>query len=144
MDDMKYMSAALEEARKAAAAGETPVGCVIVNGEGRIIAAAHTRTEELRDATRHAELEAIRAAGDRRLEDCALYVTMEPCPMCAGACLHFRIGAVAFGAFDEKCGAFGSKTDLGNGTYGPEIPVVGGIMREKCASLLTEFFKKLR
>lgn len=145
--EQRFMEEALKEAALARDAGETPVGAVVVR-EGRIVSRAHNEIESLNDASAHAELTALKRAseklGSRYLCDCALYVTMEPCPMCAGACLHFRIGAVAFGAFDEKCGAFGSKTDLGNGTYGPEIPVVGGIMREKCASLLTEFFKKVR
>ncbi len=144
MDDMKYMSAALEEARKAAAAGETPVGCVIVNGEGRIIAAAHNRTEELRDATRHAELEAIRAAGDRRLEDCALYVTMEPCPMCAGAIMLSRVGRVIFGARDPRMGSCGSVINLFMENYGRSPAVRGGVMEKECGGILSDFFAKLR
>ena len=134
-------------ARLAAGEDETPVGAVVVR-EGEIVSAAQNEVERSGDPTAHAEMLALRRAcealGTRYLEDCVLYVTMEPCPMCAGACLHFRIGAVAFGAYDKQCGAFGSVTDLGNGEYGPRVPVIGGICREECAGLLTDFFRKKR
>lgn len=145
--EKRFMDAALSEARAAADCDETPVGAVVVR-DGVILARAHNMVETLRDASAHAELIALRKAsealGTRYLTDCVLYVTMEPCPMCAGACLHFRIGAVAYGTYDEKCGAFGSVTDLGCGLFGPEIPVYGGIMKEECAQLLTDFFKGKR
>lgn len=145
--EKRYMKCALKEAVKAAEEDEVPVGAVVVLGDS-IIASAHNEVETSNDASAHAELIAMRRAsealGTRYLNECVLYVTMEPCCMCAGACLHYRIGAVAFGAYDDKCGAFGSTCDLGNGRYGIEIPVIGGIMRDECASILGEFFRHKR
>lgn len=145
--EKRFMKYALEEAEKAMALGETPVGAVVVRGD-EIVSRAGNEVERTRDACRHAELSALsraaEALGRRDLSDCVLYVTMEPCPMCAGACLNYRIGAAAFGAYDERCGAAGSKTDLLNGEFGREIPVIGGILREECAALLTDFFKDKR
>ena len=145
--EKRFMEAALTEARLAAACGETPVGAVIVRG-GEIVAGAHNTTEANSEPSFHAELSALRQAaealGRRELSDCVLYVTMEPCPMCAGACLLYRIGAVAFGAYDTRAGAFGSKCDLGSGAFGPTVPAVGGIMEEECAALLTGFFRDIR
>ena len=145
--EKRFMEEAFAEAKAAAAMDETPVGAVIVRN-GEIIARAHNMVETLHDASAHAELIAMRKAAEaldsRILSDCVLYVTMEPCPMCAGACLHFRIGAVAYGAYDKACGAAGSVTDLGCGLFGPEIPFYGGIMQEECARLLTDFFKGKR
>ena len=145
--EKRFMEEALKEARAAAEAGEAPIGAVVVR-EGEIVSRAHNEIERSGDASAHAELLALKRAaerlGTRYLTDCALYVTMEPCPMCAGACLHFRTGAVVFGAYDERCGAFGSKLDLGNGEYGREIPVVGGMMKDECAEALREFFKGIR
>ena len=112
--DSIYMKSAIAEAEKAYAEGETPVGAVIVR-DGGIIASAHNMTERLNDSTAHAELLAIQAAekatGDRRLTGCALYVTMEPCPMCAGAALNSRIEEIVFGAWDPEMGSCGSRTD---------------------------------
>ena len=143
----KFMSEALSEARAAAEAGDTPVGAVVVR-DGEIVSRAHNEVEACIDPSAHAEMLALRRAaealGTRYLDDCVLYVTMEPCPMCAGACLHYRIGAVAFGAYDGSCGAFGSKADFGNGEFGPEIPAFGGFMRDECAQMLKVFFKGLR
>lgn len=143
----RFMKEALKEARAAMAEGETPVGAVVVK-DGEIISRAHNGIEKTRDASRHAELTALRLAsealGSRYLSDCVLYATMEPCPMCAGACLNFRIGAVAFGAYDKQAGALGTVSDLGSGKWGIEIPAVGGILREECAGLLTEFFREKR
>ena len=145
--EKRFMEAALEEARKAYAEGETPVGAVIVR-EGGIVSRAHNEAEAALDPCRHAELLALsraaRAIGKRDLSDCVLYVTMEPCPMCAGACLNYRIGAVAFGAYDARCGALGSKLDILSGEFGRETPVIGGIMRGECAALLTDFFREKR
>lgn len=145
--EKRFMEAALYEAQKAYDLGEAPVGAVVVRGES-IVSAAHNGIEASGDASAHAELLALRKAsealGTRYLSDCVLYVTMEPCPMCAGACLHFRIGAVAFGAFDDRCGAFGSKLDIGSGEYGQQIPVAGGIMSEQCTKMLKDFFKERR
>ena len=145
--EKRPMEEALKEARAAAEAGEAPIGAVVVRG-GEIVSRAHNEIERTGDASAHAELLALKRAsvrlGTRYLNDCALFVTMEPCPMCAGACLHFRIGAVVFGAYDDKCGAFGSKLDLGCGEFGQEIPVVGGMMKDECAAMLKEFFKGIR
>ena len=145
--EKRFMEEALLEARAAAAEDEVPVGAVVVlNGE--IIARAHNRTERLADPTAHAELSALREACDKlsrhELADCALYVTMEPCAMCAGACLLYRIGAVVFGAYDARAGALGSRCDIASGELGLIIPVLGGILREECAGLLTEYFKGKR
>ena len=140
------MRRALLLAEEAGGRGEVPVGCVITR-TGEIVGEGSNRREEGL-AAGHAEMEAITAANRRlgawRLSDCELYVTLEPCPMCAGACLNYRIGAVAFGAYDARCGAVGSAIDLLNGLYGREIPAIGGIMRCECADLLTGFFKEKR
>lgn len=145
--EKRFMQEAFTEALKALSEGEVPVGAVVVR-EGEIISRAHNEVEAKRDAAFHAELTALRRASSvldsRFLTDCVLYVTMEPCPMCAGACLNFRIGAVAYGAYDKRAGSFGSVTDIGAGHFGQEIPVVGGIMREECAGLLSDFFKEKR
>lgn len=143
----EMMKEALREARLAAEAGEVPVGAVVAR-EGEIVSRARNEVEESGRASAHAELLALERAAEalhtRSLTDCVLYVTMEPCPMCAGACLNYRIGAVAFGAYDARCGALGSRTDILSGEFGRETPVVGGVMREECASLLTDFFKEKR
>ena len=143
----KFMSEALSEARAAAEAGDTPIGAVVVR-DGEIVSRAHNEVEACGDPSAHAEMLALRRAsealGTRYLDDCVLYVTMEPCPMCAGACLHFRLGAIVFGAFDSRCGAFGSKLDLGSGEYGWELAAIGGMMKDECAGLLTSFFKEKR
>lgn len=145
--EKRFMDEALKEAREAYNAGEVPVGAVVVK-DGEIISRAHNRVEETGDPSRHAELDAMKLAaevlGTRYLTDCALYVTLEPCPMCAGACVNFRIGAAVFGAFDGDAGALGSKTDLGSGLFGCEIPAFGGIMEKECAELLSACFKRLR
>lgn len=142
-----FMEEALAEARCAAFSGEVPVGAVVVK-DGEIVSRAHNKVELYSDASRHAELIALESAarklGTRYLTDCVLYVTMEPCPMCAGACVNFRIGAVCFGAYDKNAGALGSVTDIGCGLFGTEIPAIGGVMREECAALLSDYFKKKR
>ena len=145
--DSIYMKSAIAEAEKAYAEGETPVGAVIVR-DGEIIASAHNMTERLKDSTAHAELLAIQAAekatGDRRLTGCALYVTMEPCPMCAGAILNAHIPRVVWGAADPKTGAAGSLVDLLHmpGCFQPEV--TSGVLSGECAALLTDFFRALR
>ena len=145
--EKKYMEEALAEARKALCRDEVPVGAVVVR-ESAIVARAHNESESRGDPTLHAEMLAMKRASEaldtRYLEDCVLYVTLEPCPMCAGACLSFRIGAVAFGAYDARAGALGSVTDIGSGVFGREIPVVGGVMRGECAELLSDYFKSKR
>ena len=143
----EMMKEALIEARRAAEAGEVPVGAVVAR-EGEIVSRARNEVEESGRASAHAELLALERAAEalhtRSLTDCVLYVTMEPCPMCAGACLNYRIGAVVFGAFDKAAGALGSVTDIGSGAFGREIPVYGGFSEEACARLLTDFFKGKR
>ena len=145
--EKRFMEEALTEAELAYKNGETPVGAVVVR-DGEIVSRAHNRTEELKDPSAHAELLALAAAseilGDRSLSGCVLYVTMEPCPMCAGACLNFRIGAVVYGAYDKRAGAFGSVSDLGSGAFGQRVTAVGGVMREECAKLLNDFFRERR
>ena len=142
------MRAALALAGEAARAGEVPVGCVIVSPEGEVIGAGRNRREEAGDATAHAEMEAIRRAcarrGNWRLDDCAIYVTLEPCPMCAGAILNARIPVVVYGAREEKSGSCGSVIDLFAENYGFRPKVYGGILKEECAGLLREFFKDKR
>ena len=129
--DSIYMKSAIAEAEKAYAEGETPVGAVIVK-DGEIIASAHNMTERLNDSTAHAELLAIQAAekatGDRRLTGCALYVTMEPCPMCAGAALNSRIEEIVFGAWDSEMGSCGSRTDVTDGRLPRRAKTMGGVL----------------
>lgn len=142
------MDAALSEAAKAGEDGEVPVGAVIVR-EGRAIARAANQVEKLRDATAHAEMLALTAAAaaleNWRLEGCTLYVTMEPCAMCAGAILLARLDRVVYGADDPIAGACGSALDVANHPKLPRrVEVAGGIRGSECAALLKEFFKKRR
>ena len=143
----KYMRAAINEALKSEAAGEVPVGAVIVKG-GEIIATGRNRRETEKNALRHAELEAIDSAckklGGWRLFDCDLYVTLEPCPMCAGAIINSRIKTVYFGAYDNKAGSFGSVADFNRIPYNHKPEIIGGIMENECAEMLSKFFEKLR
>ncbi len=142
------MRLALALAEEAAAAGEIPVGCVILSPGGEVIGRGRNRRESGRDATAHAEIEAIRAAcaamGDWRLEGCALYVTLEPCPMCAGAILNARIPVVVYGAREEKSGSCGSVVDLFSENYGFHPRVYGGVLKDACAGLLRAFFESRR
>ena len=148
MDHEKYMRAALELAREAAENGEVPVGCVVASPEGGIIGRGRNRREEGRDATAHAEIEAIRAAcaalGGWNLSGCALFVTLEPCPMCAGAAINARLPRVVFGASDPKAGSCGSVTDLFALPYNHHPETVGGVLGGECAALLQDFFRALR
>ena len=146
--DSIYMKSAIAEAEKAYAEGETPVGAVIVR-DGEIIASAHNMTERLNDSTAHAELLAIQAAekatGDRRLTGCALYVTMEPCPMCAGAVSQARLGRLVFGAFDKERGCAGSVYRICEDPAFPWFtPSEGGVLEAECALLLNRFFQLAR
>ena len=147
MDDTIYMQEALVLAQQAAAEGEVPVGCVIVR-DGKIVGRGRNRREQDKTALAHAECEAIRQAcenlGGWRLWDCTLYVTLEPCPMCAGAIINARIPRVVYGARDAKCGACGSVCDLFNMDFNHHPQTVAGVMEEQCAALLTEFFQNLR
>ena len=141
------MREALLLAQEAAADGEVPVGCVITL-EDRIVGRGRNRREKGKTALAHAELEAIgeacRTLGGWRLWQCTLYVTLEPCPMCAGAIINARIRRVFFGARDEKAGSLGTKTDLLAVGYNHKPEVTGGLMEEECSRLLSDFFVKLR
>ena len=148
MDREEYMALALELARQAADAGEVPVGCVIADREGRIIGRGHNRRRELNDATAHAELEAIReacaAVGDWRLEGCSMYVSLEPCPMCAGAIINSRIPTLVYGAKEELSGSCGSVINLFEERYGHKPAVYSGVLKDESAELLKSFFKDKR
>ena len=148
MEHEFYMDEALALAREAAAAGEVPVGCVIAGPDGRILGRGRNRREESGDATAHAEIEAIREAcaalGDWRLEGCRLYVTLEPCPMCAGAIINARVPALIFGTREAQSGACGSVIDLFFERFGHAPTVREGFRREDCAALLKEFFQNKR
>ena len=148
MDDTAMMREALRLAQEAADDGEVPVGCVIADGEGRVIGRGRNRREEGHDATAHAELEAIREAcaeiGDWRLEGCAIFVTLEPCPMCAGAIINSRIPTVVFGARDELTGSCGSVINLFEERYGHRPAVFGSVRAEESARLLKDFFREKR
>lgn len=139
----RFMREALKEALKAFEADEVPVGAVIVC-ENRIIARGHNLTERLNDPTAHAEMQAFTAAtnhlGGKYLDRCTLYVTLEPCVMCAGASFWTQIGAVVYGAKDEKRGYLGVSGKIMH----PKTSVIGGIMESECSGLLKEFFKKKR
>ena len=145
--DEQFMDAALALAREAANEGEVPVGCVIVRN-GQIVGTGRNRRETGKSALAHAEIEAISQAcknlGGWRLWDCTLYVTLEPCPMCAGAIINARIPRVVYGASDAKCGATGSVCDLFNMDFNHHPQVEVGVRREECGALLTEFFQNLR
>ena len=147
MDDFTYMEEALALAREAYADGEVPVGCVIVR-DGSIVGRGRNRRETGKSALAHAECEAIadacRNLGGWRLWDCTLYVTLEPCPMCAGAIINARIPRVVFGASDAKCGACGSVCDLFSMEFNHHPEVTRGVREEESKGLLTEFFLNLR
>lgn len=142
-----YMKEALALAKEAAQAGEVPVGCVIVR-DGEIIGRGRNRREEKQAAASHAEMEAMAQAnaalGSWRLEDCDLYVTLEPCPMCAGAIINARIPRVFYGARDEAMGAAGGVLNLFMEDFPHRPQLVGGILAEECAKLLGEFFRDKR
>ena len=142
-----YMREALALAREAAAQGEVPVGCVIVRG-GEIVGRGRNRREELQSTASHAEMEAIADANARlgtwRLDDCALYVTLEPCPMCAGAILNARIPRVYYGARDEAMGACGGVLNLFMERFPGTPALVGGILADECRAVLGAFFRALR
>ncbi len=145
----KFMNEALLLAKKAGAANEIPVGAVIVK-DGEIIATGFNRRETKHNALGHAEIEAINNACKRlkrwRLDDCELYVTLEPCPMCAGAIINARLKKVIFGAFDKKMGSCSQESviDLFNLPYNHRPEVWAGIMEKECSAVLTQFFEKLR
>lgn len=143
----KFMRAALALARKAAEEGEVPVGAVVVC-EGKIVGRGRNRRETRKNALHHAEIEAIDKAckklGGWRLHKCDLYVTLEPCPMCAGAIINARIKTVYFGAPDEKAGSCGTLTNLFELEYNHKPHVEAGLLAEECAQVLKDFFRALR
>ena len=147
MDDMAYMEQALALAREAALEGEVPVGCVIALGD-RVVGRGRNRRERSRNALSHGELEAIdqacKALGGWRLWQCTLYVTLEPCPMCAGAIINARIPRVVYGASDRKCGAVNSVCSLFSMEFNHHPQVETGVREAECGALLTEFFRSLR
>lgn len=143
----KFMALALKEAEKAAAEGEVPIGAVIVK-DGKVISAEHNHCERDKDPTAHAEILAIKKAGeilgDFRLTGASLYVTLEPCPMCAGAAINARVEEIVFGAYDSVKGALGSVTNLYSFPFPNRPEVYGGINETECKNLLKDFFKDKR
>lgn len=147
MTDAQWMRRALELAAEAAGEGEVPVGAVIVKGDD-LIAVGRNRRELGKHALAHAEIEAIdgacKALGGWRLSGCTLYVTLEPCPMCAGAIINARIDRVIYGTADPKAGSCGSLTNLFSLPYNHQPELVGGVLQDECAAILQDFFKQLR
>ncbi|HSH41254.1 MAG TPA: tRNA adenosine(34) deaminase TadA [Arenicellales bacterium] len=146
--DNRWMERALDLARTAEANGEVPVGAVLVS-DGEVLGEGFNRPISSHDCTAHAEIVALRQAGERlrnyRLPGSTLYVTLEPCPMCAGAILHARVARVVFGAWDERAGAAGSVVDLlGSRLFNHRCETSGGVLREPCARLLKDFFASRR
>lgn len=148
MEDIKYMHIALDEARLAFEENEVPVGAVIVDEKGNIISKTHNRRENDKNATLHAELMAIDDAckklGGWRLHKCTLYVTLEPCPMCAGAIVNSRIKKVVYAAKDPKAGCFGSVLNLNLYPFNHKPEIEYGICENEALELMSRFFKKLR
>lgn len=147
-EDEKWMDLALGAAMMAYEQGEVPIGCVIVK-DGHVIGKGYNQVESLKDATAHAEILAIGAAASRienwRLEGCTLYVTLEPCPMCAGAILNSRISRVVYGSPDSRFGACGTRTDVLTGNAIDRIvEVTGGVLAEKSLGLIQFFFREMR
>ncbi len=143
-----YMRRALELARECLADGDVPVGCVIAAPDGRIVGEGRNRREADGNAAAHAEIEAItqacRALGSWRLTGCTLYVTLEPCPMCAGAIINARIAVVRYGAREEKSGCCGSVLNLFEERFNHRPRIYGGLLAEESSALLAEFFQRLR
>jgi tRNA(adenine34) deaminase len=147
--DEVWLRAALAQAEEAQASGEVPIGAVILGPDKTVIASGQNRVIRDHDPSAHAEIVALRAAGmalkNYRLEQCTLYVTLEPCSMCAGAMIHARIGRLVFGALDPKAGAVGSVlTVLNHPQLNHQIEVTGGILAEDCGDLLRRFFQSRR
>ena len=148
MDHENFMRLALDLARECVPDGDVPVGCVIVAPDGTILGWGRNRREAAGKATAHAEVEAIdmacSAVGNWRLEGCTLYVTLEPCPMCAGAIVNARIPAVYYGAKDDKAGCCGSVLNLFEERFNHHPRIYGRVLEAECAALLQEFFQSLR
>jgi len=147
--DSHYMAMAYEEAVRAAAMGEVPVGAVVVDGDGRVVARAGNRSITDNDPSGHAEMAAIRAAGaalkNYRLTGCTLFVTLEPCVMCAGAMVHARLRRVVYGAADPKSGALASCYRIGgDGLLNHALQATGGVLEKECAAILRDFFRARR
>jgi len=149
VNDQELMRAALAVAQNAGASGDVPVGAIIINSNGEIVSTGHNERELLSDPTAHAEIVAIRRAaekvGEWRLENHTIVVTLEPCPMCAGAIAQSRISTVIFGAWDEKAGAVGSVWDLLRDPRAlNKVEVRGGVLAEECSAMLKEFIQGVR
>lgn len=144
---MKFMEYAINEAKKASAQGEIPVGCVITHN-GKIIASQHNTTIQDNNATHHAEMNAISQAsallGERYLSECDMYVTLEPCPMCAGAIINSKIKRLYIGAQEPKSGCFGSVIDFNKLSLNHKPEVYYGICEDECADIMKQFFERLR
>jgi len=147
MNDKKYMKLAIKEAKKAASKNEVPIGAIIVK-DNKIIAKSHNMREKSNKATGHAEIIAIEKANKKikswRLDSCTLYVTIEPCPMCAGAIIQSRIKNVVYGARDLKSGAHESVVNLFDLKWNHKVQVKSGVLEEECGEIVTKFFKKVR
>lgn len=145
--DIRFMQEAIAEAQTAAACGEVPIGAVVV-WDGEIVARAHNTRETEKNALGHAECSAISAAcaalGGWRLHRATLYVTLEPCPMCAGAIINARVARVVYGAKDARAGAFGSVLQMNGYPLNHKPQLVGGVCEEECRALMTDFFARLR
>lgn len=141
------MQQAIKRAKKAASHGEVPIGAVIVK-DGKIISSGYNLREKKNNSLLHAEIVAINRAclklGVWRLEDCTLYVTLEPCPMCAGAVINSRIKRVVFGGYDSKAGVYGSVFNITDYAFNHKYEVTGGILEKECTTLLSDFFSQLR
>ncbi|OQB21938.1 MAG: tRNA-specific adenosine deaminase [Firmicutes bacterium ADurb.Bin182] len=147
MYDETFMKIALVEAKQALNEDEVPVGAAVVR-DGMVLSAAHNIREAASDPTAHAEILALRAAANKlgswRLSGCTLYVTLEPCAMCAGACVNARIQRIVFGAFDERAGCCGSVADITDNWFNHSVEVVGGICEEECSKILKAYFADKR
>lgn len=149
MNDLDYMYEALNEAKKALALDEVPIGAIIVDKSGEIVGRGHNLCESTHDATAHAEINALKDAGQNlnnwRLNDCTLYVTMEPCPMCAGAMINARIKRVVYGANEYRFGSAGTLLNLLQfPAFEHNVLISGPILPDECAKIVSEFFQKKR
>ena len=145
MNDQDWMQCAIQEAHKAFLCGEVPVGAVIIKDD-QIVASAYNRCETNKDPLQHAEMLALQKANALlgSLSGCTMYVTLEPCAMCAGAIVHMRLPRLVFGAFDKETGCCGSRIDLTDHWFDAATETIGGICEQECASLLSDFFTQLR